>query len=264
MSPETAAGPDPPPLKHVAVIMAGNGRWAAARGLERWDGHRAGMTAVRETIEAAVEAGVRHLTMFAFSDANWSRPRSEIAALMDLLVEYVQRERHEMSRRGVRVTVFGDRTKLPARARSAIKIIERDTQGGDTLEAHFAISYGSRNEIVHATRRLARQVRAGDLKPEEISREVLSREMWTGQWPDPDLLIRTSGERRLSDFLLWQLAYAELYTVDTLWPDFRREHFHEAVRDFRMRERRFGGVATRAPVGTAGADSDPHQDTLPG
>ncbi len=229
---------------HVAVIMDGNGRWARGRGLPRWEGHRAGMNAVRETIEGAAEAGVAHLTLYAFSDENWFRPAMEVEALMTLLQEYVRSQREALIRHEIRVTVFGDRRRLPEEARRAIAELETSTEGGTALEVHLAISYGSRAELAGVARALAQRCLEGELAPEEISPEIFEAELLTKEWPDPDLLIRTSGEQRISNFLLWQLAYAELFVTDVLWPDFTREHLFGALVDYRRRERRFGMVET--------------------
>ena len=229
---------------HVAVIMDGNGRWARRRGLPRSEGHRAGMTAVRETIEGAAEAGVSHLTLYAFSDENWSRPPTEVEALMGLLEEYVRSQRDSLVRHGIRVTVFGDLTRLPEAARRGITELETATGEGTTLQVHLAISYGARAEIVRVARALARSCVRGELSPPEINAQRFSDELLTRRWPDPDLLIRTSGEQRLSNFLLWQLAYAEIFVTDVLWPDFTREHLFAAFVDYRGRERRFGLVKT--------------------
>ena len=229
---------------HVAVIMDGNGRWARQRGLPRWEGHRAGMTAVREIIEGSVEAGVAHLTLYAFSDENWFRPSTEVEALMTLLQEYVRSQREALVRHGVRVTVFGDRLRLPGEARRAISELEASTEGGTALEVHLAISYGSRAELAGVARALAQRCLEGELAPEEIDAELFAAELLTRDWPDPDLLIRTSGEQRISNFLLWQLAYAELFVTDVLWPDFTRQHLFGALVDYRRRERRFGLVKT--------------------
>ncbi|MGH7539623.1 MAG: polyprenyl diphosphate synthase [Gemmatimonadota bacterium] len=228
---------------HVAVIMDGNGRWAERRGLPRWRGHRAGMRSVREVIEGAAAAAVEHLTLYAFSRENWQRPRAEVEALMSLLEEYVERERDELVDAGIRVSVFGERDRLTASARAAIADLEGSTRGGEALQVHLAISYGGRAEIAAACRALARRCVRGDLDPEAIDEDAVASALLTRGWPDPDLLVRTSGERRLSNFLLWQLAYAELWVTPVLWPDFDRRHLYTALLDYRDRERRFGRVS---------------------
>ncbi len=231
-----------PALTHVAIIMDGNGRWAGQRDLPRWEGHRAGMGAVREVIEGAASAGIAHLTLYAFSEENWSRAPMEVAALMTLLEEYVKKERDKLADRGIRVTVFGDIDRLPAGARGAIEQLEDTTAEGERLQVHLAISYGSKSEIVTAARTLAKKCQDGELAPEDITQELFAGELFTHDWPDPDLLIRTSGELRISNFLLWQLAYAEIFVTDILWPDFTREHLFGALIDYRNRDRRFGLV----------------------
>jgi undecaprenyl diphosphate synthase len=227
---------------HIAVIMDGNGRWAQARDLPRPAGHQAGMSAVREIVEGAVQAGVEVMTLFAFSQENWQRPADEIAALMLLLEEYVASETAELRERGVSVRILGDIERLSAPARAAAERCVSATVGGSALALNLCISYGSRAEITRAARRLAEEVAAGRLRPEEITEARLASELYTAEWPDPDLLIRTSGEQRLSNFLLWQLAYAEIYVSPVLWPDFTRNHLFEAIRDFQRRDRRFGRV----------------------
>lgn len=227
---------------HVAVIMDGNGRWARQRDLPRWEGHRRGMEAVRETVKGALAVGLEHLTLYAFSRENWSRPDEEIEALMELLREFVDREKDELVEQGVRVQVFGELDDLPAGALGAVEEIQRATRDGDRLQLNLAISYGGRAEIVHAARQLARKAVLGTLRPGDIDEERFARELYTAGWPDPDLLVRTSGEERISNFLLWQIAYAELRIVDVLWPDFDRPAFYRAILDFQGRERRFGAV----------------------
>ena len=230
---------------HIAVIMDGNGRWARARGMARMRGHTAGMKSVRDAIEGAIEAGVAELTLYAFSKENWNRPIAEVAALMRLLQRYVEKEQEELKRQGVAVRVHGDRSRLSAGPRVAIEGIEAYTRGGASLRLNLMISYGSRSEIVRAAKRLAERARSGELDPAAIDEEKFAAELYTAGSPDPDLLIRTSGEQRLSNFLLWQLAYTELYITPTLWPDFRREHLFEAIIDYQKRERRFGRVTAR-------------------
>jgi len=239
---QVKSGPVP---RHVAVIMDGNGRWAGDRDLPRWEGHRAGMSSVREVIEGAAEAGLEHLTLYAFSEENWSRPADEVEALMALLEEYVATEREELAEKGIRVTVFGSLDRLGAGATSAIAELEGATAEGTSLHVHLAISYGARGEIVAACRALAQRAVEGALSPEEITDAHFADALYTRGWPDPDLLIRTSGEMRISNFLLWQLAYAEILVTDVLWPDFSRAHLFGALLDFRGRDRRFGLV--RAP-----------------
>ena len=229
---------------HVAIIMDGNGRWARARGLARYRGHSAGAKSVREVIEGAIEAGVEYLTLFAFSQENWSRPTVEIDALMRLLRRYARQERDELKRQGVAVRVFGDLERLAAAPRRAVDEIERYTRGGRRLQLNLMISYGARAEIVRAARRLAERVEQGELHADAIDEAALAGELYTAQIPDPDLLIRTSGEQRISNFLLWQLAYTELYITPVLWPDFQREHLFEAIYEYQRRERRFGRVTT--------------------
>jgi undecaprenyl diphosphate synthase len=232
-------GPVP---RHVAVIMDGNGRWARERGRPREFGHRAGMRAVREAVEAAGDAGVEVLTLFAFSQENWHRPQGEVAALMTLLELYVRKERRELKEKGVEVHAIGQLHLLGPRTRAAIQSIVEHTRGGKKLKLNLAISYGSRAEIVHAARRLAERVREGTLMPGEIDEELFAEHLYTPGDPDPDLLIRTSGEMRISNFMLWQLAYTELHVSPVLWPDFTREHFHAALLEYQRRERRFGRV----------------------
>ncbi|MEJ2317840.1 MAG: polyprenyl diphosphate synthase [Gemmatimonadales bacterium] len=227
---------------HVAVIMDGNGRWAEARGLPRWEGHREGAKAVREAVIASLKLGVRHLTLYAFSNENWLRPTSEITALMDLLVEYAESEESELRERGVRVNFFGDLERISPEARQAVDRLSNATRVGSALSLHLALSYGSRSEISRAARRLVSAALAGQLKPEEVDAERFERELYTAGLPDPDLLIRTSGEQRLSNFLLWQIAYAELLVTPVLWPDFDRAHFFEAILEYQRRERRYGRV----------------------
>jgi undecaprenyl diphosphate synthase len=227
---------------HIAVIMDGNGRWARARGLPRFRGHSAGIRSVRDTIEGAIEAGVEYLTLFTFSQENWSRPAAEIEALMRLLRRYARQEREELKRQGVEVRVYGDLDRLPRAPRRAVEEIESHTRGGRDLRLNLMISYGARAEITRAARILAERVARGELHPGEIDEGMFAAHLYTADMPEPDLLIRTSGEQRVSNFLLWQLAYSELYVTPVLWPDFRREHLWRAIYDYQRRERRFGRV----------------------
>jgi undecaprenyl diphosphate synthase len=228
---------------HVAIIMDGNGRWATGRSLPRPLGHHAGMTAVREVVEGSLAAGVGILTLFAFSQENWQRPPREIDALMSLLEEYIAREADQLRDQGVEVRILGDIDRLTGGTRRAVDRIVADTAGGTALALNLCISYSSRAEIARAARVLAEEVAAGLLDPAAIDEEALARRLYTARWPDPDLLIRTSGEMRISNFLLWQLAYAELYVTPVLWPDFTRRHLFEAILEFQRRDRRFGRVS---------------------
>jgi len=227
---------------HIAIIMDGNGRWATGRSLPRPLGHHAGMTAVREVIGGCLDVGVGVLTLFAFSQENWQRPALEIEALMRLLEEYIARELPNLRERGVAVRILGEIDRLAPGARRAVDRVVEETAGGDMLALNLCISYSSRAEITRAARSLAEDVAAGRLDPAEIDEDALSRRLYTAPWPDPDLLIRTSGEMRVSNFLLWQLAYAELYLTPVLWPDFTRHHLFEAILEFQRRDRRFGRV----------------------
>lgn len=231
--------------RHVAIIMDGNGRWAKARGRPREFGHRAGMTAVREVVEGSLEAGVPILSLYAFSQENWKRPAGEVTALMGLLELYVRRESRDLQSKGVEVRVLGRMDRLGPRTRAALEGIVAATAGGPNLRLNLAISYGGRTEIVDAARRLAERVARGTLVPEEIDETLFAENLYTQGAPDPDLLIRTSGEQRISNFMLWQLAYTELHLAHVLWPDFTREHLFAAVLDYQRRERRFGGVVAR-------------------
>jgi len=228
--------------RHVAIIMDGNGRWARRRGLPRVAGHRAGISAVRAVVEGCAELGVEVLTLYAFSRENWRRPKREVETLFRLLREYLGKELPRLRRNGIRFRPIGRIAELPASAQADLKRAARETSEGERMEFLIALSYSGRADIVDAARALAEEVRSGTLSPEAIDEEVLASRLSTAGLPDPDLLIRTSGEYRVSNFLLWQVAYAELYITDTLWPDFRRRHLYEAILDFQRRERRFGGV----------------------
>jgi undecaprenyl diphosphate synthase len=227
---------------HIAIIMDGNGRWARGRALPRPLGHHAGMRAVREVIQGCLDAGVGVLTLFAFSQENWQRPPVEVDALMGLLEEYIGREVDNLRARSVGVSVLGDLGRLSPGARKAVDWIVAETAGGRELALNLCISYSSRAEIAQAARRLAEDAAAGRIDPAEIDDDAVAGRLYTAAWPDPDLLIRTSGEMRISNFLLWQLAYAELYVTPVLWPDFTRRHLFEAILDFQRRDRRFGRV----------------------
>ena len=228
--------------RHVAVIMDGNGRWARERGLPRHLGHREGMKAVRETVEASVEAGVEVLTLFAFSTENWLRPAREVSALMALLQLYARKERAELRRQGGEVHVLGDLERVDDATRAAVDSIVRETRGGTAMRLNLMISYGGREEIVRAAKTLAEKVRAGEVDLDAIDKDAFSDLLFTTAVPDPDLLVRTSGEHRISNFMLWQLAYTEIHVTPVLWPDFERDDLFEAILDYQQRERRFGKV----------------------
>jgi undecaprenyl diphosphate synthase len=229
--------------RHVAIIMDGNGRWARERMLPRPFGHRSGMGSVREVVEGALEAGIEVLSLFAFSQENWQRPAAEVGALMSLLEEYIQKEADELHKQGVKVVVLGDLERLtPAPARAVQRVTDQ-TAGNAKLTLNLFISYGSRAEITRAAQRIAADVAAGKLKPEDVDESTIAERLYTAGTPDPDLLIRTSGEMRISNFLLWQIAYTELVVSPVLWPDFSRVHLFEAVLEYQNRDRRFGRVA---------------------
>jgi undecaprenyl diphosphate synthase len=229
--------------RHVAIIMDGNGRWARDRMLPRPLGHRSGMKSVREVVEGAIEVGIEVLSLFAFSQENWQRPAGEVSALMSLLEEYIQREADELDAQGVQVRMLGELERLTPAAHAAVDRVMKQTAHNTKLRLNLFISYGARAEIVRAVRLLAAEVAAGSRKPEEIDEEAIANKLFTADCPDPDLLIRTSGEQRISNFLLWQVAYTELYISSVLWPDFRRRELYAAILDFQNRDRRFGRVS---------------------
>jgi undecaprenyl diphosphate synthase len=226
--------------RHVAIIMDGNGRWAQRRGLLRVRGHVAGMESVRVVTRLARRLGISHLTLFAFSEENWQRPRMEIRVLMALMRSYLHRELKEMRDNQIALKAIGNLSQLPERVLQDLEKTMAATAPGAQMDLTLAVSYGGRSEIVQAVRALAREVAAGRLKPEDIDAALFARHLYTADMPDPDLIIRTSGEYRLSNFLLWQSAYTELYVTDTLWPDFREEAFREALATYQQRDRRFG------------------------
>jgi undecaprenyl diphosphate synthase len=226
--------------KHVAVIMDGNGRWARSRAMPRHMGHRSGVTAVRKIVEVAAQRGVNYLTLFAFSSENWNRPREEVSKLMGLFVEALQREVDELHRNSVRLEFIGARIQLQAKLRDMIAAAEEQTQNNTGLRLQVAVAYGGRWDIVQATQSLAQQVAAGELQASEIDDTAIANKLALSGIPDPDLLIRTGGEQRISNFLLWNLAYAELWFCDTLWPDFGEQQFDDALQFYARRERRYG------------------------
>ena len=229
--------------RHVAIIMDGNGRWARERRMPRPFGHRSGMRAVREVVEGAVEVGLEVLSLFAFSQENWQRPTTEINALMSLLQEYVARESDELHARGVRVRALGALDRLTPAAAAAVNRVVTRTAANTRLTFNLFISYSGRAELVRAARRLAEDAAAGRVDPAAIDESTFAARLYTDGCPDPDLLIRTSGEQRVSNFLLWQMAYSELFLSPVLWPDFTRSDLYAAIRDYQLRERRFGRVS---------------------
>ena len=240
--PSRAPAPDLGVPVHVAIIMDGNGRWAKSRGLPRTAGHRRGADSVRRAVEAAGDLGIRYLTLFGFSSENWKRSVGEIDDLMGLLRHYLRGEIADLHKNGVRLRVIGDRARLAPDIVTLIANAEAMTANNRNLNLTVALSYGARAEIAEAARRLASDAKAGRIDPETIDEAMFGRHLATADIPDPDLLIRTSGEQRLSNFLLWQLAYAELIFLDTLWPDFARADLDRAIGEFRRRDRRFGAA----------------------
>ena len=229
--------------RHVAVIMDGNGRWAQRRGLSRLEGHRRGKEAVRNIVDTSREIGLSYLTLYAFSSENWQRPAQEVRALMGLLNRYLRTELRRMMRYNIRLQSVGDLERLPANVRKSLLDVIAATKENTGLTVVLAIRYGAREEIVAAVQALAEAVRTGQLDPQEIDEQAIHKTLWTADIPDPDLLIRTSGEFRISNFLLWQLAYTELYVTETLWPDFDRDAFLQALAEYQRRDRRFGRTA---------------------
>ena len=229
--------------RHVAIVMDGNGRWAKQRGLKRTDGHAAGEVALFDTVNGALDVGLDWMTVFAFSTENWRRPVDEVRFLMGFNESLLLRRRDELNELGVRVRFIGRRAgRVPGRLRRQIADAEELTRANRRLTLTFAFNYGGRAELVDAARAIAHEVAAGRLDPDKISDRTLARHLYAPDMPDPDLLVRTSGEFRISNYLLWELAYAELVFTDVLWPDFRRDHLFEAIREFQRRERRFGAV----------------------
>lgn len=226
--------------QHVAIIMDGNGRWAKQHGKQRVFGHRKGAESVRAITEAAAELGIKHLTLYAFSTENWKRPKAEIEALMGLLSNTIHKEINTLLKNNIRLLVIGDRDRLPARIKHELEEAIEKTAGNKHMDMIIALSYSSRWEIVQAAKKIAQDVEAGKVCSAEVNDKYFEQYLTTAAIPDPELLIRTSGEYRISNFLLWQIAYSELYFTDILWPDFRKEAFYEALLDYQTRERRFG------------------------
>jgi len=228
--------------QHVAIIMDGNGRWAKQRSLPRVEGHRQGAESARTIIRTAGELGIKYLTLYAFSAEHWNRPKDEVDALMKYLIHYLKTETPELNKNNVRLEVIGQIYRLPENVQEPLKKSIATLSKNSGLTLVMALSYGSRIEIVDAVRRIAEKARDGKLEPADITEEVISQHLWTRNLPDPDLLIRTSGEMRVSNFLLWQISYAELVITPTLWPDFRKPQFFAALEEYARRHRRFGGV----------------------
>lgn len=229
--------------RHVAIIMDGNGRWAKKHGKPRVFGHRNGVKAVREASEAAAELGIEYLTLYAFSTENWNRPKLEVNALMSLLVDTIQKEVHTLNQNDIRLHAIGNIGMLPEKSLKALRQGIENTRNNQRMTLTLALNYSAKWEIVEAARKLARRAQTGQLNPDDIDDELFASALSTQGMPDPELLIRTSGENRISNFLLWQIAYAELHFTPVLWPDFRREHLYQAIIDYQHRERRFGKIS---------------------
>ena len=228
--------------RHIAIIMDGNGRWAKERGLPRLEGHRAGAESVREVMEACIELGVEYLTLYAFSSENWSRPATEVSALMTLLDRFLNEKAKDLDRQNVRLLAIGQLDRLPAKTRALIERIQARTANNTKMTLVLALSYGGREEIVAAARSLATDAVAGKISSTDIDAELFASRLQTARIPDPDLLVRTSGEMRVSNFLLWQISYAEIIIVNKFWPDFRQRDLAEAVQEYQRRHRRFGAL----------------------
>ncbi len=231
--------------RHIAIIMDGNGRWAQEQGHDRLYGHYHGVESVRNIVEACAELGIECLTLYAFSTENWDRPEAEVNGLMELLVETIEKEVPLLNKNNIRMHVIGEMDMMPAGAREGLENAIRATGHNTGLNLVMAISYSSRWELVRAARKIAEDVKAGTLQPEEINGDTFGKYLVTSPFPEPELMIRTSGEHRISNFLLYQLAYAELYFTETRWPEFRKEHLHQAIADYQQRERRFGKTSSQ-------------------
>ena len=227
---------------HVAIIMDGNGRWAKKRLLNRIQGHEKGAETVRRIVRSAREIGISHLTLYAFSTENWQRSKFEVDALMTLLVRYLETEQAELVKNDIRLDVIGQIERLPSKAQKALKSTMRQTEKNSAMALHLALSYGGRAEILGMVKSIAAKTSSGEITTDEITDELISKHLYTADIPDPDLLIRTSGEMRISNFLLWQIAYTEIYVTDTLWPDFSREEFHQILENYLQRDRRYGKI----------------------
>lgn len=239
--------------QHVAIIMDGNGRWAKSRGEERTFGHKAGVDALHEAIESANDAGVKYLTVYTFSTENWNRPQQEVDALMHLICWGIEREMPEMIRRGARLHVIGDMDRLPDFARERLQTCIDNTAAGTAIHIIVALSYSSRWEITKTVQELTRKAAAGEIRPDDITEETITAHLATREFPDPDLLIRTGGDCRISNYLLWQIAYSELYFCDTYWPDFHAADLYDAIVSYQSRERRFGKTSAQVQAEAAEA-----------
>lgn len=228
--------------RHIAAIMDGNGRWAERQGLPRIEGHRRGVASVRRITEECARLGIRHLTLYCLSSENWKRPQSELDFLMHLLEQYMIEERGTIIKQGIRVSIIGRREGIAEDALREMDKTASMTRDNPGLELCLAINYGARSELVDAVRRISRRVRNGELDPENLTEQTLTEHLYTAGMPDPDLVIRTAGEMRVSNFLLWQISYAEIWVTQACWPEFDQQHLHQAIRDFAERKRRFGGL----------------------
>ncbi|BFK81590.1 isoprenyl transferase [Clostridium baratii] len=228
--------------KHIAIIMDGNGRWAKKRKLPRTMGHKAGVETIRRVLKEADKLGVKYMTLYAFSTENWKRPKEEVNALMKLLIQYLRQEINELHKNGVKINVLGDITKLPKECQEEIEKSVYKTKNNKGITMNIALNYGGRDEILRAVKSISEEVLKGNISIEDINDEVMENYLYTKGVPDPDIIIRPSGEQRLSNFLLWQCAYSEFWYSDICWPDFKEEDLHRAIYDFQRRDRRFGGV----------------------
>ncbi len=228
--------------RHIAIIMDGNGRWAKARNLPRLAGHKAGVEALRNILETAGDMGIEHLTFYAFSTENWNRPDKEVNGLMKLLYTYLRSETNRIHKNNIRLCTIGDISKLPDKARKELDRTVELTKNNTAMTVHFAFNYGGRQELIRATKHIAKEVKNGSLTIEDITESIISDNLYTAGTPDPDLMIRTSGEIRISNFLLWQMAYTEFYFTDCYWPDFNGDELKKAIEYYTMRDRRYGNV----------------------
>lgn len=228
--------------RHIAIIMDGNGRWAKKRGMPRNFGHREGSKTLKKIVKYCNEIGIRYLTVYAFSTENWKRPKSEVEALMNLLLEYLKNADNELSGENIKIRVIGERKGLSEEIKQEIANVEKSTSKNSGLNLIIALNYGSRDEIISAVKELCKDVQKGKVAPEDIDEKFISQKLYAADVPDPDLIIRTSGEKRISNFLLWQCAYSEFWYTDVLWPAFKKEHVMQAIKDYQIRNRRYGGI----------------------